>query len=165
MQDLQGSSVTSEEARTDCITSINKVVHQLISRIICVVVVIEPIPIHSIAYIHLPATYPQFGYGTIPGVKSVASTAVPGSRAAIAGAIARVPGAGAMVSGDELVPLSSESHHHALQQPGGVHRFRPLVSLLDHFGVTNLWVGCWVMDVGIGIVSKTTTTQIILDIN
>jgi hypothetical protein len=28
-----------------------------------------------------------------------------------------------------------------------------------------LWVGCWVMDVGIGIVSKTTTTQIILDIN
>jgi hypothetical protein len=54
--DHQGSSVTSEEARTDCITSINKVVHQLISRIICVVVVIEPTPIHSIAYIHHPAT-------------------------------------------------------------------------------------------------------------
>jgi hypothetical protein len=33
-QDLQGSSATSEEAQTDCITSVNKVVQQLISRII-----------------------------------------------------------------------------------------------------------------------------------
>jgi hypothetical protein len=33
-QHLQGSSVTSEEARTDCIASVNKVVQQLISRII-----------------------------------------------------------------------------------------------------------------------------------
>jgi hypothetical protein len=32
-QDLQGSNVTSEEARTACITSVNKVVHHLISRI------------------------------------------------------------------------------------------------------------------------------------
>jgi hypothetical protein len=53
-QDLQGSSVTSEETRTDSITSINKIVHQLISRIICVVVVIEPTPIHSIANIQQP---------------------------------------------------------------------------------------------------------------
>jgi hypothetical protein len=30
--------------------------HRLMSRIICVVVVIEPAPIHSIAYIHQPAT-------------------------------------------------------------------------------------------------------------
>jgi hypothetical protein len=58
-QHLQGSSVTSEEARTDCITSINKVVHQLISRIICVVVVIEPTPIQSITYIQQPT--PQGG--------------------------------------------------------------------------------------------------------
>jgi hypothetical protein len=36
--------------------STNKIVHQLLSRIICVVVVIEPTPIHSIAYIHHPAT-------------------------------------------------------------------------------------------------------------
>jgi hypothetical protein len=33
-QDLQGSSVTSEQARTARMTSVNKVVHQLISRII-----------------------------------------------------------------------------------------------------------------------------------
>jgi hypothetical protein len=33
-QDLQGSSATSEEAQTDCITSVNKVVQQLMSRII-----------------------------------------------------------------------------------------------------------------------------------
>jgi hypothetical protein len=33
-QDLQGSSVTSEEAQTDCIASVNKAVQQLISRII-----------------------------------------------------------------------------------------------------------------------------------
>jgi hypothetical protein len=33
-QDLQGSSATSEEARTDCITSINKVMQPLISRTI-----------------------------------------------------------------------------------------------------------------------------------
>jgi hypothetical protein len=38
------------------ITSTNKTVLQLLSRIICVVVVIEPTPIHSIAYIHHPAT-------------------------------------------------------------------------------------------------------------
>jgi hypothetical protein len=54
--DQQGSSVTSEEAHTDCITSVNKVMHQLISRIICVMVVIEPTPIHPIAYIYHPAT-------------------------------------------------------------------------------------------------------------
>jgi hypothetical protein len=46
-QDLRGSSVTSEEARTACITSVNKVLHQLISRMICVVVVIEPTPIYT----------------------------------------------------------------------------------------------------------------------
>jgi hypothetical protein len=45
-----------EEARTDCIASVNKVVHQLLSRIICVVVVIEPTLIHSIAYIHHQTT-------------------------------------------------------------------------------------------------------------
>jgi hypothetical protein len=33
-QDLQGSSATSEEAQTNCIASANKVVQQLISRII-----------------------------------------------------------------------------------------------------------------------------------
>jgi hypothetical protein len=33
-QDLQGSSATLEEAQTDCITSVNKVLQQLISRII-----------------------------------------------------------------------------------------------------------------------------------
>jgi hypothetical protein len=33
-QDLQGSSSTSEEEKTDCMTSENKVVQQLISRII-----------------------------------------------------------------------------------------------------------------------------------
>jgi hypothetical protein len=33
-QDLQGSSATAEEAQTDCIASVNKVVQQLISRII-----------------------------------------------------------------------------------------------------------------------------------
>jgi hypothetical protein len=54
-QDRHGSSVTSEEARSDCITSINIVVHVLVSRIICVVV-IEPTPIRSITYIHHPAT-------------------------------------------------------------------------------------------------------------
>jgi hypothetical protein len=34
----------------------NKIVHRLLPRIICVVVVIEPTPKHSIAYIHHPAT-------------------------------------------------------------------------------------------------------------
>jgi hypothetical protein len=53
-QDLQGSSVTSGVARADCLTSVSKVVHQLISGIICVVVVIEPTKIH--AYIHHTAT-------------------------------------------------------------------------------------------------------------
>jgi hypothetical protein len=33
-QDFQGLSATSEDAQTDCITSANKVVQQLISRII-----------------------------------------------------------------------------------------------------------------------------------
>jgi hypothetical protein len=33
-QDLQGSSATSKAAQTDCITSVNKVVQQLLSRII-----------------------------------------------------------------------------------------------------------------------------------
>jgi hypothetical protein len=33
-QDLQGSSATSEDAQTNCITSVNKVVQQLILRII-----------------------------------------------------------------------------------------------------------------------------------
>jgi hypothetical protein len=33
-QDFQGSSVTSEGARTACMTSVNKVVHRLISKII-----------------------------------------------------------------------------------------------------------------------------------
>jgi hypothetical protein len=33
-QDLQGSSAASEEAQTDCIASVNKVVQQLISRIV-----------------------------------------------------------------------------------------------------------------------------------
>jgi hypothetical protein len=51
---------SSQQARTDCITSINEVLHQSVSRIICVVVVIEPTPIHSIAYIQHPETYPQF---------------------------------------------------------------------------------------------------------
>jgi hypothetical protein len=54
-QGIQGSSVTKE--CIDCITGItntNKIVHRLLSRIICVVIVIEPI--HSIAYIHHPAT-------------------------------------------------------------------------------------------------------------
>jgi hypothetical protein len=37
-------------------TSTNKIVHRLLSRIICVVVVMEPAPIHSIAYIQQPAT-------------------------------------------------------------------------------------------------------------
>jgi hypothetical protein len=36
----------------------NKIVHQLLSRIICVMVVMDPTPIHSIAYIHHPATPP-----------------------------------------------------------------------------------------------------------
>jgi hypothetical protein len=43
----------------DCITGItssNKIVHQLLSILIYVVVVIEPTPIHSIAYIHHPGT-------------------------------------------------------------------------------------------------------------
>jgi hypothetical protein len=53
---LKAQVPLKEGARTDCITSINKVVHQLISRNICVVVVIEPTPIHTIAYIHHPAT-------------------------------------------------------------------------------------------------------------
>jgi hypothetical protein len=42
----------------DCITGImstNKIVHKLLSRIICVVFVIEHTPIHCIAYIHHPA--------------------------------------------------------------------------------------------------------------
>jgi hypothetical protein len=33
-QDLQGLSATSVEAQTDCITSVNKVMQQLISKII-----------------------------------------------------------------------------------------------------------------------------------
>jgi bifunctional ADP-heptose synthase (sugar kinase/adenylyltransferase) len=44
----QGPSVTSEEARTDCIA--------ILSRIDCVVIIKEPTPIHSIAYIHYPTT-------------------------------------------------------------------------------------------------------------
>jgi hypothetical protein len=74
-------------------------------------------------------------WGAIPGVRSVARAAVPGARAANAGAMARVSGDGAAVSGDESVSLSSESHHpareflDALHKPGGVHRFRPHVSI------------------------------------
>jgi hypothetical protein len=41
-QDLQGSSVTSEEAQTDCIASVNKVVQQLISRIIVIIKILNP---------------------------------------------------------------------------------------------------------------------------
>jgi hypothetical protein len=44
-----------EKKCVDCITGItstNKIVHRLISRIICVVVVIEPTPIHFVAHIH-----------------------------------------------------------------------------------------------------------------
>jgi hypothetical protein len=51
--------VSRKKKYVDCITGItstNKIVHRLLSRIICVVVIIEPTQIHSIAYIHHPAT-------------------------------------------------------------------------------------------------------------
>jgi hypothetical protein len=57
----------------DCITGItttNKIVNRILSRIICVAVVIEPIPIHSIAYIHHPATLTQCIKFSISGIGS-----------------------------------------------------------------------------------------------
>jgi hypothetical protein len=57
--DIFKARVSLKKECVDCITgntSTNKIVHQLLSKIICVVDVIEPTPIHSIAYIHHPAT-------------------------------------------------------------------------------------------------------------
>jgi hypothetical protein len=39
---IKAQSVTLEETRIDYITSVNKVVHQLVLRTICVVVVVKP---------------------------------------------------------------------------------------------------------------------------
>jgi hypothetical protein len=44
----------------DCITGItgtNKIMHRLLPRIICVVLVMEPTPKYSIAYMHYPANH------------------------------------------------------------------------------------------------------------
>jgi hypothetical protein len=49
------AQVSLQKKHVLIVSSVNKVVDQLVSRIIRVVVVIEPTPIHSIACIYHPA--------------------------------------------------------------------------------------------------------------